>query len=174
MSDTCSLSAPFGDPWPSRLLPCQYHSPLCLSTERNSVRGKWQIRIIYQNRTLVRFTSGWVRNAIPGELSGVQFNNKRQSGCGERNFLVFLEQSLGFHHRLLLHVGQGSFLVPTWSSQFINYCCSCVHRACPRDHQLSELGRIWVSYHHCFIVWGHVLCFCCMALLLSKLAWFSS
>ena len=37
---------------------------------------------------------------------------------------------------------------------------------------LSSLGRMWVSWHHCFIVLGYVLCFCCMVLLLSKLAWF--
>ena len=37
---------------------------------------------------------------------------------------------------------------------------------------LRSLGRMWVSCHHCFIVWGHVLCFSCMVLLLSKPAWF--
>ena len=37
---------------------------------------------------------------------------------------------------------------------------------------LNSLGRMWVSCHHCFIVLGYVLCFCCMVLLLSKLAWF--
>ena len=37
---------------------------------------------------------------------------------------------------------------------------------------LSSLGRMWVSCHHFFIVWGHVSCFCCMVLLLSTPAWF--
>ena len=37
---------------------------------------------------------------------------------------------------------------------------------------LRSLGRMWVSCHHCFKVWGHVLCFCCMVLLLSKTGWF--
>ena len=37
---------------------------------------------------------------------------------------------------------------------------------------LSSLDRMWGSCHHCFIVWGHVLCFCCMLLLLTKPAWF--
>ena len=37
---------------------------------------------------------------------------------------------------------------------------------------LSSPGRIWGSGHHCFIVWGHVFCFCCMVLLLSRPAWF--
>ena len=27
---------------------------------------------------------------------------------------------------------------------------------------LSSLGRMWVSWHHCFVVLGHVSCFCCM------------
>ena len=52
-----------------------------------------------------------------------------------------------------------------------------VFRVC-REHVLgimnllSSLGRIWVSCHHCCIVWGHVFCFCCMVLLLSKPPWF--
>ena len=29
-------------------------------------------------------------------------------------------------------------------------------------HLLSSLGRMWVSWHHCFVVLGHVSCFCCM------------
>ena len=37
---------------------------------------------------------------------------------------------------------------------------------------LSSPGRMWVSCHHCFIVWAHVSCFCCVLLLLSKPAWF--
>ena len=37
---------------------------------------------------------------------------------------------------------------------------------------LSLLGRMWISTHHGFIVWGHILCFCGMVLLLSKPAWF--
>ena len=37
---------------------------------------------------------------------------------------------------------------------------------------LSLLGRMWVSYHHCFIVVGYTSCFYCMILLLSKPAWF--
>ena len=37
---------------------------------------------------------------------------------------------------------------------------------------LSSLGRMWVLGHHRFIVWGHVLGYCCVVLLLSKPAWF--
>jgi len=39
---------------------------------------------------------------------------------------------------------------------------------------LSALGRMWVSCHHCFIVWGHVTCFCGMVLWLSKHAFLSN
>ena len=37
---------------------------------------------------------------------------------------------------------------------------------------VSSLVRVWVSCCHCFTVLGCVLCFYCMALLLSKPAWF--
>ena len=70
------------------------------------------------------------------------------------------------------------------------FCCPCVVKLHPqiivfygcREHVLhqeslnllSSLGRMWVSYYHCFIVWGHVLCFCCMVLLLCKPAFSSN
>ena len=47
---------------------------------------------------------------------------------------------------------------------------------------VSSLVRMWVSCHHCFIVWGHVSCLCCVdfvskqvcsVLWLSKPAFFS-
>ena len=37
---------------------------------------------------------------------------------------------------------------------------------------LSSVGRMWGSWHHCFIVLGHVSCFCSLVLLLSKPVWF--
>ena len=65
--------------------------------------------------------------------------------------------------------GAGSSLLATWSGQvhkvLFSYVC--------REHVLgiinllSSLGRIWVSCHDCFIVLGHVWCFCCLVLLLS-------
>ena len=39
---------------------------------------------------------------------------------------------------------------------------------------LSSLGRMWGSCHHCFIVWGHVSCFCHMGVLLSTPAFSSN
>ena len=38
---------------------------------------------------------------------------------------------------------------------------------------LTSLGRMWVSFHHCFIVLGHVSCSYCMVLLLGKPAFLS-
>ena len=39
---------------------------------------------------------------------------------------------------------------------------------------LSSLGRMWVSCHYCFIVWGYVFCLCYVVVLLSKLAFLSN
>ena len=73
----------------------------------------------------------------------------------------------------------GSYMVKLGLQIIVCVCvcvCMCVHAR--REHVpgiinlLSSLGRLWVSCHHCFIVWGHVSCFCCMVLLLSKPAWF--
>ena len=36
----------------------------------------------------------------------------------------------------------------------------------------SSLGRVQVSCHHCFMVWGHGSRLCCIVWLLSKFAWF--
>ena len=45
----------------------------------------------YQNRMLVRFTSGQVRNATPRELSGLQLYNQRKTGEEEKIFFPFFE-----------------------------------------------------------------------------------
>ena len=73
---------------------------------------------------------------------------------------------------------------PGWAGEF---SCPCVVKLGPhivfyvcREHVLgiitllSSLGWLCVSCHHCFIVWGHVSCFCCLVLLLSTATWFSS
>jgi len=83
---------------------------------------------------LVRFTSGWPRNAMPQELSGLQFYNQRKSGEWEKTFFVLLEQATWFHHQLLLQVEQENFLVPVWS----NY----VHKFLGIVNLLSSLGRM--------------------------------
>ena len=53
-------------------------------------------------------------------------------------------------------------------------------RAHSRDYSLSSLGRMCVSCHHCFIVWGHVLLYgfiakqACLILWLSKPAFLNN
>ena len=42
-------------------------------------------------------------------------SQSKEKWGGEEDLLVLLEMS-SFHHQLLLQVGQGRFLVPTWSS----------------------------------------------------------
>ena len=95
----------------------------------------------------------------------------------------FFRFHIRFYHQLLLQVGQGSFLVPTSSSQdchgtmeklfqvseqwgVFHFEMSPFHKllffyVCKEHvlgviHLLSSLGRMWVSCHHCFIVLGHV------------------
>ena len=70
--------------------------------------------MIYQNGTLVRFTSSQVKNIMPLDLTGLPFYNKGKVGR-EKTFFVFLEWTSCFRHPLRLQVEQGSFLVPTWS-----------------------------------------------------------
>ena len=95
-----------------------------------------------------------------------------------------------FHHQLLLQVGQGSFLVPTWSSQdcygtletlfqvlvqwgsftlkhhfSIKYCFSCVQRTCPKFYWAHWAG----CGSHTMIVQWCGSCFCSMVLLQSGL-----
>ena len=54
----------------------------------------------------------------PKNLASCSFINPRRKGEGEKTtFFLILEERSSFHHQLLLHVRQGSFLVPTWSSQ---------------------------------------------------------
>ena len=73
--------------------------------------------------------------------------------------------------------------VPCIGRQTLNHCATreaqiivfyvCSEHVLGVINLLSSLGRMWVSCHHCFIVWGHVLCFSCMVLLLSKPAFLS-
>ena len=48
-----------------------------------------------------------------------------------------------------------------------------VHRGVTLGTYWAPWAGMWDSCHNCFIVWGHVPCFCCMVLLLSKQAFLS-
>ena len=43
-------------------------------------------------------------------------SQSKEKWGGEEDLLFFLEEMPSFHHQFLLQVGQGRFLVPTWSS----------------------------------------------------------
>ena len=80
------------------------------------------------------FISGWARNAMPRELSGVQFNSKRKVGMGRGTSLSFLSSPLASIISSSIRLGKGVFLSLHGQARFTNYFCSCVHRTCPRDH----------------------------------------
>ena len=80
----------------------------------HSARGKviakkWFIRLGH----LWCLQVGRREDAVPWELSGLQFYYQRKSGEGEKT-LSFLTSY--FHYQLLLLVEKGSFSVPVWSS----------------------------------------------------------
>ena len=111
--------------------------------------------------------------SCPENLLGYSFIIKGKVGRGRRPSLSFLNRRrifiIGSSSRLSREVLL-SLLVKLGLQMIVFWMC--------REHVLgiinllSSLGRIWFSCHHCFTVWGHVLCFCCMVLLLGKPAWF--
>ena len=127
---------------------------------------------------LVRLTSSGSEEATTQELTGLQFYNQRKSGEAEKTFF-FVSRCHASIISSSCWLGRGVFLSLHGQATSINYCFLCVQRACP--NLLSSLSWKRVSCHHCYIVWGHVLCFCarfcclvllCTVLLLSKPAWF--
>ena len=142
---------------------------------RNSPRGtvidkKWLIRTGH----IWGFRSKWARGCpTPKNLLGSSFIIKGEEGRrGEgETFPVFLSRP---HASIISSSSRLSrvflFLPGQAGPQIVFHMC--------REHVLgiinllSSLGRMWGSCHHCFIIWGHVSCFCLMVLLLSKPAWF--
>ena len=127
----------------------------------------------------MRLTSKWARRCHSPEVSALQFYNQRKRGKKKKN-LSFLSRQHASIVRSSSRLGR-EFSCPFMVklvSQMIGVCvCVCFFfffffNLC-REHVLgiinlpSSLDRMWFSSHHCFIVWGHILCFCCMVLLLS-------
>ena len=87
---------------------------LYLSTEKNSARGKVIDRKRLTRLGHLRFTSGWVRNAMPcpENLAGYSFIIRAEKG--RRPSLSFLSR----HHSYIISSSSrlSSFPVPTWSS----------------------------------------------------------
>ena len=127
--------------------------------------------------------------SCPENLVGYSFMIKKKVGRGKRplysSFLtrhhasiISSSSRLGWTVFLSLH-GQARTVMALWKNYFrsqyseglslwhVTFPQIIVFSVC-REHilgvinLLSSLGRMWVSCHHCFIVWGHVSCFCCM------------
>ena len=132
--------------------------PVCLSTEKNSVRGKaigkkWFVRIGCSWGLQV----GRQESAMPWELSALQFYNQGKSGEGKTSF-VFLEWCHASIISSFTRLSRGVFLSLRCQARCINCLLfSSVQRACPS--WLRSLGKMQGSCRHRVIVWGHVSCF---------------
>ena len=111
----------------------------------------------------------------PENLLGYSFITKGKVGAGGEDLLCLswvdvMISIISFSSRL----NSGVFLSLLGQVKSTNYCFFYVRGEYVLEiiNSLSSLGRMWVSGSHCFIVLGHVLCVCCMFLLLSELAWF--
>ena len=138
---------------------------------KNSVRGqvidKWFIRL----GTLVRLIGRRARGCHLENLLGYRFIIRGKVGRGKRPSLLFLN---GRHASVISsssRLGREVFLFLCGKARSANYCflLICVQRACL--DLLSSPSRMWVSYYHCFIVWGMSLAslalFCCQTSLLD-------
>ena len=67
-------------------------------------------------------------------LVGYSLIIKGKVGVGRGTFLSFLSSPYASIIGSSSTLGKGVFLSLHGQARFINYCCSCVHRACPRDH----------------------------------------
>ena len=133
------------------------------------VDKKWFIRI----GRLWGLQAGGQEMPWPKNLLGYSFIIKGKVERGRRTSLSFLSRChasiIGSSSRL----GRGVFLSLHGQARPTNYCLYvCREHGLGLINLLSSLDRMWGSCYHCFIVWGHVTCFCCMVLLLNKPAWF--
>ena len=130
---------------------------------------KWSFR----TRCMWGLQAGRWEVLCPKNLLGSSFINKGK--CGEGEDLLCLSWVDGmlsssappdakeFSCFYMVKLGAQIFIFPV-----------CREHVLGITHLLSSLGKMWVSCHRRFTVEGHTLCFCCMALLLSKPAWFCS
>ena len=132
---------------------------------------------------LVKFTSGQVRNAMPRELTELQFYNQKKSWEEREEFLclswvdVMLpsscpppgwagESSCPYMVKLDPQIIVFFFFFNVWKEHVLRII-----------NLLNSLDRMWDSCHHCFIVWGlllhgFVVKQACLVLWLSKPALF--
>ena len=124
------------------------HDPMDCSLPGSSARGIFQARVLE-----------WSTIAFPIVVYSFIIKGKVRRG---RRLLCLSWIDVVF---------SSSTPPPDWAQEF---SCPCVIKLGPqicfhvcREHilgiinLLSSLGKICVSCHHWFIVWEHVLCFCC-------------
>ena len=109
------------------------------------------------------------RMPCPENRVGHIFMIKGREGRGRGPSLSFSTRCHVSIISLSSRLGRGVFLPLHGQARSTNYFL-CVQRACP--NLLSSLRRVWVSYHHCFFLFGGmsytpVACFCCYAHLLG-------
>ena len=110
----------------------------------------------------------------PKNFLSYDFIIKGKVGRGRRPSLSFLGRHVVFIISSSSRLSGGVFWSLGSCSQAglqTNVFYGCREHVLGIINFLGSLGRMWVLYHHCFIVWGHVLGYCCMVLLLSKPAW---
>ena len=108
----------------------------------------------------MRLTSRWVRNAVPCELTRLQFYNQSKSGEERRPSLSFLSKEDIMFSSLTPPSGCTEEFSCPWVVKLVPHIIDfyvCREHTLGIINLLSSLGRIWVSYHYCFIVWGYVL-----------------
>ena len=140
---------------------------------KNSTRGK-----VIDKKQFIRIGCLWSlqagREGIPCPKNSVGYSFIIKGKLGREGTLCFL----GRHHASIISsssmLGKGVFLSLGGQARSTNYYFFyvCREHVLGIINLLSSPGGIWVSCHHWFVIWGHVSCIYCMALLLSKPAWF--
>ena len=139
--------------------------------ENSMDRGPWWATVHGVAKSWTQL-SRWARSPTPENLMGYSFIIKGEVGRGRKS-LSFLSR---YHDSIMnsSRLGKGGFSLhsQTRSVHKLLFFYVCKEHVLKIANLLSSQGSRWVSYHHYFIVWGHVLHFSCMVMLLSNSAWF--
>ena len=91
---------------------------------------------------------------MPRARTGLQVRHQRRSGEGRRPSLSFLSRRYASIIGPASRLSRGVFL-PYMVKRSTNYQFSCVGRARPRAHELTELpGRMWAAGHRVLLCEG--------------------
>ena len=108
----------------------------------------------------------------PKNFVGYSFIIKGKVGRGKEGLLCLSGVDIMFSSLTLSRLNRGVFLSLRGQVRSTYCFYVCREHVLGVTNLLSSLGTMYVSCHHCFIVLGHILCFCCVVLFLSKPAWF--